>query len=57
MADNKSDKEVLLEMISKANIIFDSKENDIIVERGYVGFYTVFTFDTNGNLKDIGAWE
>lgn len=29
----------------------------IDVERGYGGFFTRFTFDKDGNLIDIGAWE
>jgi len=59
-----NDKEVLKEMLTRAKIPFEEKpagksgdETDIIVERGYPYFVTVFCFDAAGQLKDMGAFE
>jgi len=51
-----SDKDVLKEMFRKAGIEWvDKDELNVSVERGY--FETWFTFDEEGNLKDMGAYE
>ncbi len=48
-------------MLKGAQIPFEFEENienySIIIERGYIGFVSILTFDKNGMLKDIGAWE
>lgn len=56
-----SDLETMKKMLSKASIEF-SEETELkgpvlTVERGYVGFVTVFQFDANGTLLDMGAYE
>jgi len=57
MSKTKSDKEAFLEMLEKANIAFEEKFNDVIVERGYAGFSAFFHFDGNDSLIDMGAYE
>jgi hypothetical protein len=34
-----------------------TKDKAIEVERGYIGFVTIITFDLDGCFKDIGAFE
>lgn len=38
-------------------VSFDSNYWKRDVQPGYPGFYTKFTFDSNGALIQIGAWE
>jgi hypothetical protein len=33
------------------------KSKSLSVERGYSGFITIFEFDSDGKLLDMGAWE
>lgn len=54
----KTDREVLLDMLKRANIeVQDLGGTELVVTRGYIGFSTTFTFDDDGNLKDMGAYE
>lgn len=59
-----SDKEKLIEMFQRAKIDFDDTtvyaepgHSVIIVERGYVGFSTWFSFRDNDSLEDVEAGE
>lgn len=60
-----SDLDVLQDMFDRAGIEFEvqtsSGDNltitDLTVERGYIGFVTQFTFDGNGKLIEMGAYE
>jgi len=63
-----TDLETLKTMLTRANIEFEEYEayrdkwdrdidHSIIVERGYPYFYTVFSFNPDGSLKDMGAYE
>ena len=66
-APSMSDKETLTAMFKKANIEYEEPETDIqhrivkgqviYIERGYTGFYTKFSFDSQGNLENIEAYE
>lgn len=60
--DNKTDLETMVHMIDKAHLEyeFDSTEKDftyISIEAGYVGFITYITFDKQGSLISIKAYE
>lgn len=56
-----SDLETLKAMLARANIEFSEETEPkgpvLTVERGYVEFVTVFQFDVNGTLIDMGAYE
>ncbi len=57
-----SDRGLLQGMFDKQNIEYEVKESkdggkEVWVERGYMGFYTIFTFNVDDDLKDIGAYE
>jgi len=59
-----TDKETIIEMLQRAGIEFSmersgSKLNEtvIIVCGGYVGFYSVFTFNAEGSLSNLEAYE
>ena len=59
-----TDKETIVEMLTRAKIAFEEDEltfkkgkTSITVERGYAGFCSVFEFNPDGSLKDLGAWE
>lgn len=55
-----TDKEVITKILEKANIEYDFYDNDsnvMYVERGYAGFTSCFTFDEDGNLKNVEAGE
>jgi len=58
-----TDLETLKAMLTRAKIPFDEQpwgvngDVTIDVERGYTGFATVFTFNGDGSLKDMGAYE
>jgi hypothetical protein len=35
----------------------DETGSDLTIYGGYAGFYTTLTFDVEGKLVNIGAWE
>lgn len=55
-----TDLETLRQMLTRANIRYkeESFANrvELMVELGYLGFYTIFIFD-EGTLRDMGAYE
>jgi len=57
-----NDLETLKEMFERNKISYEFTNNwpekpQIIIENGYVGFYTVFVFDDEGTLCNVGAYE
>jgi hypothetical protein len=63
-----SDLETLKEMFERNKISYEFENNRfekplITIEEGYSGFYTVFTFDDEGTLRNVdigfflGAYE
>lgn len=57
-----NDLETLKEMFSRNKISYEFMNNrfekpKIIIEEGYIGFYTVFTFDDEGALRNVAAHE
>tara|TARA_R110000824_G_scaffold46069_6_gene132794 strand:+ start:1526 stop:1702 length:177 start_codon:yes stop_codon:yes gene_type:complete len=57
-----NDLETLKEMFSRNKISYEFTNNrfekpKIIIEKGYIGFYTVFTFDDEGALRNVAAYE
>jgi hypothetical protein len=56
-----TDLQALQAMLERAKIDHtnadDGKSKSLSVERGYSGFVTVFEFDSDGKLLDMGAWE
>ena len=61
-----SDKQQLIDMLTRARIEFQEIEPEFVpkratsginVERGYAGFVTTFEFDAAGNLVEMGAYE
>lgn len=62
-----SDREVLTEMLNRAEIVFlpdpeDPSEFTVSAgtgpqNDGYPGFMAIFAFRPDGSLKSIGVWE
>jgi hypothetical protein len=57
-----TDLRVMVDMLQRANINFEVENGDqmeisISVPGGYIGFVSVFTFDPEGNLINVGAFE
>jgi hypothetical protein len=62
-----TDRELFQDMVQRAGIEIkvgphpypkeDGCETVLSVVGGYMGFYTCFTFDVNGKLKSIEAYE
>lgn len=52
-----NDRETLIAMFRRANIKFEERDGDIIVESGYIGFASHFEFNKDGSLKSLGAYE
>lgn len=53
-----TDKDKMLEMLSRNNINHTVEESgSISTEDGYLGFYTIFEFTFEGNLKSVKAFE
>jgi len=61
-----TDRETLEAMLTRALVDFEINDTHIVVSAhiddsetnpGYLGFFTEFTFDAEGNLKSVGAWE
>jgi hypothetical protein len=66
-----SDKDILIEMLNRAGVKYEETcggrpygedRNDetlvsVSIDGGYSGFYTVLTFNQDGSLKSIGAFE
>lgn len=68
-----NDREILRAMFDRAGVVYDDEdEGELTVERlggrkarwtaettnlGYSGFFTVFTFNAEGALVSVGAWE
>lgn len=57
-----SDLETLKEMFERNKISYEFANNwpekpQIIIEKGYIGFYTVFVFDVEGTLRSVEAYE
>lgn len=67
-SSSMTDRETIIDMIkraSKQKKLFKNgsmyklnvDKNSITVESGYLGFSTTFSFDDNGDLVSIGAYE
>lgn len=57
-----NDLETLKKMLEKANIKYEEDNGNpdnpvLVVEGGYSGFVTEFTFNQEGELYTIGAYE
>jgi len=57
-----SDLETLKEMFERNKISYEFTNNRfeeplIRIEKGYIGFYTVFVFDDEGTLRNVEAYE
>tara|TARA_Y100000592_G_scaffold56491_1_gene88752 strand:+ start:2124 stop:2300 length:177 start_codon:yes stop_codon:yes gene_type:complete len=57
-----NDLETLKEMFERNKISYEFANNwpektQIIIEKGYIGFYTVFVFDVEGTLRSVEAYE
>jgi len=57
-----SDLETLKEMFERNKISYEFTNNRfekplITIEKGYIGFYTVFVFDDEGTLRNVAAYE
>jgi hypothetical protein len=57
-----SDLETLKEMFERNKISYEFTNNrfekpKIRIEKGYIGFYTVFVFDDEGTLRNVAAYE
>jgi hypothetical protein len=60
-----TDRDTLIAMLERAKIttqvageIYGKyREIDLLVERGYTSFYTVFTFHDDGSLRNVEAYE
>lgn len=53
----QTDRELLKELFTKRNIKFEENDHCITIEAGYVGFFSDFTFDDNGTLLKVEAFE
>ena len=51
------DKQILIEMFKRSKMDFKIKENALIVEAGYIGFISYFTFNKDNSLRSIDASE
>jgi hypothetical protein len=58
-----SDYNILVDMFKRANISYTAKEDTntknkyIIVEAGYISFYSIFDFDKEERLLKVEAYE
>lgn len=52
-----TDRERIIEMLTRAKIEYTEKDYELSVERGYVGFASTFTFNEDGSLKNLEAYE
>lgn len=57
-----TDLETLKKMFERSGVEYTEEhlekgEIGLIVERGYTGFYTGYSFDSEGRLLDVGAYE
>ncbi len=59
-----SDRQILEEMFKRCGVVYESNDSMITVSadagpanEGYGGFYTVFRFDADGKLLNMGAFE
>lgn len=53
-----NDRDTLIAMLDRADIEFEKDDEEtIVVEGGYVGFSSWFTFDEDGKLKTVKAYE
>lgn len=56
-----TDFKTMTQVFDKAGIMYETKIDDagcdLLVYGGYAGFYTTFTFNSEGKLETIGAWE
>ena len=52
-----SDRDTIKAMLKRAGIEYEEKGSNLSVERGYIGFVVSFEFDSEGKLKDLGAYE
>ena len=54
----QSDREMLKAMFKRVGIEFiEPDQTQLQVESGYSGFYTQFTFNKDGDLQTMGAYE
>ena len=58
-----TDRDKLKQLLDGFNVEYSIEEDDIVCHSGfknidgYFGFYTHFSFDTEGSFKDMGAFE
>lgn len=55
-----TDLETIKEMFKRAGIKYVEEnltESTLTVEAGYMGFYSLFTFEADGSLKSVEAYE
>ena len=56
-----TDLQIIKEILNKRNVKFketvQEKDVEIVVPSGYVGFFSVITFDKYGGLTSIEAYE
>lgn len=44
-------------MFTRSGITFEIENDEIVVEGGYSGFASIFTFTPDGKLLKVGAYE
>lgn len=61
---NKTDKEIMKEMLDRAGIDYiyqepdkNSDQTSFEIHAGYIGFVSVIVFRADGSLKSIEAYE
>ena len=52
-----SDRDTIKAMLKRAGIEYKDSGDFLTVERGYIGFVVSFEFDSEGNLKNLAAYE
>jgi hypothetical protein len=52
-----TDLEAITAMLKRAMVLYTFHDSELFVERGYPGFYCMFTFHEDGSLKDLEAFD
>lgn len=52
-----TDREILNEMFKRQKIEVSEEKGNIIIDGGYIGFYTVFEFNSDDTLRSVEAYE
>ena len=57
-----TDRDIIAAMLIRAGIEYDIHHNKdgtitLCIEGGYSGFYSTLTFNSDGSLKEVGAYE